>query len=163
MQEPLIEIKATVTRYTAINDLNFTFFDNYGNEANTDQLKNWEMTITLRGDENTVVKKLKIPSRNITIPLSLSNIFSEDEMEKNSDAVLEITSCYKFRGTVTYVKEGFIKLKRVRLNTVSSIALRVLKENKTNKRKKIGSSNGAREDVDNSDDEDGENSVHQSE
>ena len=157
-QEPSNEITATVTRYTVINDLNFTFFDSYGNAVN--QLKNWEMTITLIGHEKTVLKKMKILSGNVTIALPLNNVFSEDETEKNSVAELQISSYYKFKGSVTYLTEGFIKLKRVRLNTVSSIEICVIKAGKSNKRKKLGSSDGAREDGDGSD---GEYYVHQSE
>ena len=85
MQEPSNEIQATVTRYTALNDLTFTFFDSNGNEVSTDQPKNWEMTITLQ-DENRVVKKLEVSSLNVPVSLPLDRIFAEDEMEINSNA-----------------------------------------------------------------------------
>lgn len=143
-----------------INDLNFTFFDSYGNAANADQLKNWEMTITLLGHEKAVLKKMKILSGNVTIALALNNFFSEEETEKNSVAELQISSYFKFQGAVTYLTEGSIKLKRVRLNTVSSIEIRVIKAGNSNKRKKLGSSDGAREDGDGSD---GKYYMHQSE
>ena len=162
MQEPSNEIQATVTRYTAINDLTFTFFDSNGNEVSTDQPKNWEMTITLQ-DENRVVKKLEVSSLNVPVSLPLDRIFAEDEMEINSDAVLLINSSYKLKDKVISLTKGIINLKRVRLNTVSSIDISVIKEIKTNKRKKIGRSYGARVHDDDFDDRDGENSMHQNE
>ena len=162
MQEPSNEIQATVTRYTAINDLTFTFFDSIGNEVSTDQPKNWEMTITLQ-DENRVVKKLEVSSLNVPVSLPLDRIFAEDEMEINSDAVLLINSSYKLKDKVISLTKGIINLKRVRLNTVSSIDISVIKEIKTNKRKNIGSSYAARVHDDDFDDRDGENSMHQNE
>ena len=162
MQEPSNEIQATVTRYTAINDLTFTFFDSNGNEVSTDQPKNWEMTITLQ-DENRVVKKLEVSSLNVPVSLPLDRIFAEDEMEINSDAVLLINSSYKLKDKVISLTKGIINLKRVRLNTVSSIDISVIKEIKTNKRKNIGSSYAARVHDDDFDDRDGENSMHQNE
>ena len=162
MQEPSNEIQATVTRYTAINDLTFTFFDSNGNEVSTDQPKNWEMTITLQ-DENRVVKKLEVSSLNVPVSLPLDRIFAEDEMEINSDAVLLINSSYKLKDKVMSLTKGIINLKRVRLNTVSSIDISVIKEIKTNKRKNIGSSYAARVHDDDFDDRDGENSMHQNE
>ena len=164
MQEPSNDIQATVTRYTAINDLTFTFFDSIGNEVSTDQPKNWDMTITLLGHEDRVVKKLKVSSLNGSVSLPMDRIFAEeDEMEKNSDAVLLINSCYKLKDKFIYLRGGIIKLKRVLLNNVSSIDISVIKEIKTNKRKKIGRSYGARVHDDDFDDRDGENSMHQNE
>ena len=107
-----------------------------------------------------LVKEFKNLWKNFTTALPLDNIFSEDGMETNSDAALEITSSYKFRRAVTYLSGGFIKLKRVRLNAVLFIEIRVIKAGNSNKRKKLGSSDDAREDGDGSD---GEYYVHQSE
>ena len=117
------------------------------------------MTITLVAKNCKRVEEIDVRG-NFTTALPLEKIFSEDEIGTNSDAALEITSSYRFRGAVTYLSGGFIKLKRVRLNTVSFIEIRVIKAGNSNKRKKLGSSDGAREDGDGSD---GKYYMHQSE
>ena len=149
-----------MTSYTEVNDLTFTFFDNKGNEANPNKLKNWDLNITLEGSENRVVKRVKNMTGPVTVPLSFDKIFSDLEGEKNSDVVLLITSSFKYNGCVSYLQEGSIRLKRVRLNTVSSIGMQLIRAGKTTGRKKTNKGAISQEEDTGHDDGDGKYQPH---
>lgn len=144
--KPCQDITATVTRFTVVPDLTFKFYDHIGNEAKTNKIRSWEMKVTLLGGTVAVAEaKVKMSTiGTMTLPLKFSKAFElldkgQGQSQTDGDSfTLQVTSFFTMTSTSgkVHLEEGSIHCTKVRLNTVTSVLLSLIRDSTSSKRKR---------------------------
>ena len=112
-----------------MSDLTIKFYDHTGNAAKTNKCKGWDLKIALIGaNTTTIFKKKDMTINTIIVPLNFARVFSlENAPTGNFD--LEVSSSFKLGNKATVNLEvGSIRCLQVRLNTVSAIAISIIRD-----------------------------------
>ena len=138
--KPCQDITATVTRFTVVPDLTFKFFDHAGNEAKTNKCRSWEMKITLTGGTAAVAEaKVKISSTGtMTLPLKFTKALELLERGQADGDIftLQVASFFTMPYGKIQLQEGSIHCTQVRLNTVTSVLLSLIRDSTSSKQRK---------------------------